>query len=45
MVSNSRKKATVSTKQKIKFPLAGMKDLLKNMFSVDVKVTFGGSNV
>ena len=28
-----------------KFPLAGMKDSLKNMFSVDVKVTFGGSNI
>ena len=28
-----------------KFPPAGMKDLLKNMFLLDVKVTIGGSNV
>ena len=28
-----------------KFPLAGMKDSLKHIFSLDLKVTFGGSNV
>ena len=39
----SEQKHTVSTRNK--FPAAGMKDLLKNMFSLDVKLTFGGSNV
>ena len=33
-------KRTVSTREKIKFPLPGIKDLLKNMFSLDVKFTF-----
>ena len=41
----SEQKHTVSIRQKIKFSLAGMKNSLKNMFSLDVKVTFGGSNI
>ena len=42
MVSNSRKK---SQNNGILLPLAGMKDSLKNMFSLDIKVTFGGSSI
>ena len=51
MVSNSRKKAPkkeayCSHYTENKFPLAVIiKDSLKKMFSLDVKVTFGGSNV
>ena len=47
MVSNSRKKAPNESIlfPENKFSPAGMKDSLKNMFSRDVKVNFGGSNV
>ena len=38
-------KHTVSSWQKIKFPLPGIMDLLKNMFSLDVKFIFGYTNV
>ena len=42
MVSSSRKK---TLNKNILFPPDEMKDSLKNIFSLDVKVTFGGSNV
>ena len=41
----SEQKDAVSIRQKKKFPLGGMKVLLENVFSLDVKVNFGGSNV
>ena len=48
MISNSRRKAPnkriLFPQTENKFPVAGMTDLLKNMFSLDVKVTFCGSN-
>ena len=48
MVSNSReklwKKACCLHKTENKFPLAVMKDLLKNMSLLDEKVASGGSN-
>ena len=46
MVSNSRKKApNKSILFDNKFPPVGVEDSLKNMISLDVKVTFGGTNV
>ena len=46
MVCNSRKKApNKSILFDKKFPPVGMEDSLKNVISLDVKATFGGSNV
>ena len=44
-VSANGRKKMVSTSQKIRFPLAGMKNLFKNTFLLDEKTAYIGRNI